>query len=109
MNYFLLLLSSPTFILLHPPLSLSKLHSCSTPVFVIISVWFLYECVACTCRFGKVLSGLQLTFEQQCDGTTSLTSVKTTRKLVSVALEVKIKNKKYTYIKKRKNKKLEQK
>jgi hypothetical protein len=44
------------------------------------------------CRFGKVLSGLQPTFELQCGGTINLTSVKTTRKLVSVALEVRSKN-----------------
>jgi len=69
-------------------------------MFVRLNLWFLWKCVPCTCRFGKVLSGLQLTFEQQCDGTTSLTSVKTTRKLVSVALEVKIEFKKYSYKKK---------
>jgi hypothetical protein len=81
-------------------LPLYELHSCRTPMFVKLNVWFLWKCVPCTCRFGKVLSGLQLTFEQQCDGTTSLTSVKTTRKLVSVALEVKIEFKKYSYKKK---------
>lgn len=98
MNYLLLILflpcSPPSFILLHPSLPSSKLHSCSAPLFAILTMWFLYKCVACTCRFGKVPSGLQLTFEQQCGGTTSLTSVKTTRKLVSVALEVKTENKK---------------
>jgi hypothetical protein len=46
--------------------------------------------VAFTYRFGKVLSGLQPTFELQYGGTINLTSVKTTRKLVSVALEVRI-------------------
>jgi hypothetical protein len=63
----------------------------------ILTFMFLCKCVSCTCRFGKVLFGLQLTFEQQCDGTTSLTSVKTTRKLVSVALEVNIKFKIYSH------------
>jgi hypothetical protein len=52
---------------------------------------FLVSLCTITYRFGKVLSGLQPTFELQCGGITNLTSVKTTRKLVSVALEVKIK------------------
>jgi hypothetical protein len=45
---------------------------------------------AFACRSGKGLSGPQPTFELQCGGTTNLTSVKTTRKLVSAALEVRM-------------------
>jgi hypothetical protein len=61
-------------------------------LYVIINVFGFYNIVvAFTCRFGKVLSGLQPTFVLQCGGTTNLTSVKIIRKLVSVALEVKIK------------------
>jgi hypothetical protein len=51
---------------------------------------FFMISVAFTNRFGKVLSGLQPTFELQYGGTTNLTSVKTTRKLVSVASEVRM-------------------